>query len=226
MKSAIKLRLAVLFALFPLAGCIAAAQKPTVLERLDAAAAKFHSTAADVEFDTIETDPVYDKDVLKGVVYYDRQGRSFSMGAHFNRHYDKPATKAYTYVGGVLKVRESESEAVRTYTNAGKWESYIMLGFGASGKDLEAKWDIKDLGSEQISDGKNMIKTEILELVAKDPEVRKNLAKVKIWVDPDRALSLKQEFTLNATTSKLCLYSNFKVNEKLPSDAFTLTAGK
>jgi outer membrane lipoprotein-sorting protein len=148
------------------------------------------------------------------------------MGAHFNKHYDKPSTRAYTYVGGVLKARDSDSAPVTAYAQAGKWESYIMLGFGASGKDLEAKWDIKDLGSEQISDGKNMIKTEILELVAKDPEVRKNLAKVKIWVDPDRAISLKQEFTLNATTSKVCLYSNFKVNQKLPPDAFTLTTSK
>jgi outer membrane lipoprotein-sorting protein len=210
------------FGLLTRAAAPAPDPKAEVLARLDVAAKNFHSTSADVEFDTIETDPIYDKDVLKGVVYYDREGSSFKMGAHFDRHYDKPSTRAYTYVGGVLRARDSESAPVSTYANAGKWESYVMLGFGASGKDLAAKWDITYLGSEPISDGKNIIKTDILELVAKDPAVRKNLASVKIWVDPDRALSLKQIFTLNATTSKICLYSNFKVNEKLPANAFTL----
>ena len=63
-----------------------------------------------------------------------------------------------------------------------------MLGFGASGKDLEEKWTIKYLGKETI-DG---IATDKLELVAKDPDVRKNIPKVTIWMDTARAVSLKQ----------------------------------
>ncbi len=59
-----------------------------------------------------------------------------------------------------------ESDA-KTYTQAGKYESYLMLGFGASGNELEEKWTIKYLGTE-IVDG---IKTDKLELVAKDPDV-------------------------------------------------------
>jgi outer membrane lipoprotein-sorting protein len=232
MKFRTKLDIALLIALVPITGTNGHAAPPApdpktaVLERLNAAAANFHSAAADVEFHDITTDPVYDEDVFKGVVYYDRKGKTLSMGAHFNQHNGKPSSKAYTYVGGVLNVRESQSDSVKTYANAAKWESYIMLGFGASGTDLAAKWDIKYLGSESLSDGKNTIKTEILELVAKDPEVRKNIAKVKIWVDPDRAVSLKQDFTLNASSSKTCVYSNFKVNQFLPSDAFTLKSTK
>ena len=65
-----------------------------------------------------------------------------------------------------------------------------MLGFGASGKELEEKWDIKYDGPETM-DG---VKTEKLELVAKDPEVQKNLPKVTIWMDTDRGVSLKQVF--------------------------------
>ena len=54
-----------------------------------------------------------------------------------------------------------------------------MLGFGASGKELPKKWDIKYAGPETV-DG---MKTDKLELVAKDPTVRKNLPKVTIWMD-------------------------------------------
>jgi outer membrane lipoprotein-sorting protein len=111
---------------------------------------------------------------------------------------------------------------VTTHAGAAKFESYVILGFGASGKDLEAKWDITYLGSETL-DG---VKTEKLELVAKDPAVRKTVPKVTIWVDPDRALSLKQVFTLSATSTWVCKYSNFKLNQHLPADAFTFKTNR
>lgn len=189
-----------------------------VLDRLDVAAASFHSLSGDVQFDDITTDPIYDKDDFKGVVFYDRKGSAFRMGVHFSQHNGKPSTKAYTYVGGVLYLRESGSDQVKPYPQAGKFESYVMLGFGASGKELLAKWDIKYVGSEDIGG----VKTAILELVAKDPDVRKTLSKVTIWVDPDRAVSLKQVFTTGASSFKGGLYSNFKLNQSLPGDAFTL----
>ena len=47
-----------------------------------------------------------------------------------------------------------------------------MLGFGASGKELEEKWNITYLGQETL-DG---VKTDKLELVPKDPAIRKNLS--------------------------------------------------
>jgi outer membrane lipoprotein-sorting protein len=106
---------------------------------------------------------------------------------------------------------------VTTFTKAGKYESYVILGFGASGKDLQAKWDIKYVGSETL----NGVKTEKLELVAKDPDVRKNLSKVEIWLDPDHAVSLKQVLTFSSTSTYVAQYSNFKFNEPLPGEAFT-----
>jgi outer membrane lipoprotein-sorting protein len=93
-----------------------------------------------------------------------------------------------------------------------------MLGFGASGKDLEQKWDIKYLGQETL-DGK---KTEKLELLAKDPTVRKNIPKVTIWVDAERGVSLKQVFDEGSGQYRVSVYFNVQVNEPLPADAFTL----
>jgi outer membrane lipoprotein-sorting protein len=189
----------------------------SVLDRLNVSAANFHSASAEVEFDTIETDPVPDTDVQKGVVYYDRKDGSVRMGVHMSEHNGKPSGKAYTYIGGTFKLFEPTINQVTTYTGAGKWESYVILGIGASGKDLEAKWNISYLGSESL----NGVKTEKLELVAKDPEMRKNLTKVDIWVDPDHAVSLMQLFTFSSTSTYICKYSNFKFDKSLPKDAFT-----
>jgi outer membrane lipoprotein-sorting protein len=97
-----------------------------------------------------------------------------------------------------------------------------MLGFGASGKDLADKWEIKYQGSE-VLDG---VKTEKLELVAKDPEVRKNIPKVTIWMDVERGVSLKQLFEEGPGQYRVCVYFNFKVNQPLAAGVFSFKTDK
>ncbi len=66
------------------------------------------------------------------------------------------------------------------------------------------------------------VKTEKLELTAKDPTVRKNLPKVTIWLDMARGVSLRQVFDEGAGQQRICHYFNFKMNQPLPGDAFAL----
>ena len=120
-----------------------------VLHKLDEAALQFRSTQADFEFDSVETDPVYDKDVQKGTVYYERKGGAFQMAAHIREVNGKPVPKVYVYSGGVVKLYEKLIDQVTTLSKLSQYESWFMLGFGASGKELEAKWEIKYLGSEK-----------------------------------------------------------------------------
>jgi outer membrane lipoprotein-sorting protein len=197
-------------------------EKDKVLRRLDEAARNFRSTEADFEFDTIQTDPVYDKDVQKGTVYYERKGTAFQMAAHIREINGKPASKVYTYSNGVFKLFESSINQVTTYSKLNKYESYLMLGFGASGKDLEEKWEVTYLASETLDD----VKVAKLELVAKDPEVRKNLPKVTVWIDPEQGVSLKQIFDEGPGQYRVSVYFNIKVNQSLPADAFTLKTSK
>ena len=189
-----------------------------VLHELDVASANFHSTAADFQFDTYQTDPFPEKDTQKGTVYYERKGSAFQMAAHIAEVDGKPVPKIYAYAGGVLKLDEPLIDQVTTFKSAGKFESYVMLGFGASGKELSEKWDVAYLGSETL-DG---VKTEKLELTAKDPTVRKNIPKVTVWLDTTRAVSLKQVFDEGQGASRVCVYFNFKVNQPLPAEAFKL----
>jgi len=188
-----------------------------VLRKLDAAAASFQSTTADFEFDSTQTDPVPDTDVQKGIVYYDRKGNAFQMGVHINEVNGKPVPKIITVSGGVFKLYEQLPNQVTTSSKVSKYESYLVLGFGASGKDLQQKWNITYLGSETL----NGIKTDKLQLIAKDPQVLKLFPKVVIWIDPSRGVSLKQFFDEGQGQSRTCIYSNIKVNQPLPADAFT-----
>ncbi len=189
----------------------------TTLAKLDAASGRFKSTTADFEFDSIVTDPIPDKDVQKGTVYYDRKGNAFQMGMHINEINGRPVPKIIVVSGGVFKMYDKLQNQVTTSNKAGKYESYLILGFGASGRDLQQKFAVKDLGSENVGG----VKTEKLELVAKDPEVLKLFPKITIWADTDRGVSLKQVFDEGQGQSRICVYSNIRVNQALPSDAFT-----
>jgi outer membrane lipoprotein-sorting protein len=190
----------------------------SVMQKLNAAAKDFRDTTASFEFDSIQTDPVPDTDVQTGIAYYERKGSSFQMAAHIQAHNKRPNSQTYIFSGGVLRESDSGKSAdAKTYSQASKYESYLMLGFGASGTQLQEKWDIKYLGPETI-DG---VKTDKLELVAKDPTVRKNIPKVTIWLDTARAVSIKQIFDEGEGQSRVCHYTDIKVNQGLPGNAFS-----
>jgi len=194
-----------------------------VLRKLDIAAANFRSTAADFQFDTVTTDPIPDTEVQKGTVYYERKGSAFQMAAHIREVNGKPVPKVVVVSGGTIKLYEQLIDQVTILSKLSQYESWFMLGFGASGKNLEEKWEIKYLGAETL-DG---VKTEKLELRPKDPGIRKNLPKVTVWMDTERGISLKQVFDEGPGQYRVSVYFNIKVNQPLPADAFTFkTDGK
>jgi outer membrane lipoprotein-sorting protein len=221
MHSGIKLAFATIIALSLLPAPAAPADQKElkeVLRQLDAAAANFRSTSADFEFDSVQTDPVPDKDVQKGAVYYQRKGSAFQMAAHIREENGKPVPKVVVLKNGVVKLYEQLINQVTTLSKLGQYQSWFMLGFGASGKELEEKWEIKYMGPVAI-DGVN---TAELEMTPKDPAVRKNLPKVTVWMDTTRGVSLKQIYDEGQGQSRTCIYTNIKVNQSLPGDAFDL----
>jgi outer membrane lipoprotein-sorting protein len=209
--------------LVPGRAAFAAGDLKATLAKLDAAAANFHTLTADFEFDSIQTEPVYDKDVQTGVAYYKRSGSSFQVGVHIEKVNNQSVPKVIVCCqNGTVKLYEQKLNQLTTLTKLGQYESWFMLGFGASGTELAEKWTIVDAGAETI----NGVKTEKLEMVAKDPAVRKNVPKVTLWMDLDRGVSLKQVFDEGEGQQRICLYSNFRMNQTLPGDAFTFKTDK
>lgn len=214
---------ALVLALLPARMANAADDLNKVLRRLDAASANFHTTSTDFEFDTITTQPFYDKDVQKGTAYYKREGKVFQMAAHIAEANGKAVPKVVVLSDGAIKLYEKMLNQVTTITKFSQYQSWFMLGFGASGKELEAKWNIKYLGTEKM----NGVVAEKLEMVAKDPTVRKNIPKVTLWMDADRGVSIQQVFDQGQGQSRICHYTNIKVNQaSLPADAFSFKTDK
>jgi outer membrane lipoprotein-sorting protein len=210
--------IAAAFALFiaPATPNLAAQDLNSVLAKLDAASANFHSTTANFEFNTVQTDPVPDSDVQKGTVYYDRKNGAMRMGIHIDEVNGKPVPKVIVVTGGEFQLYEKLNNQVTRSKKASKYESYLILGFGASGKDLRQKFDVKYDGEETV----NGVKTDKLELVAKDPDVLKLFPKITIWIDPARGVGIKQYFDEGQGQSRTATYSNIKVNQPQPADAF------
>jgi outer membrane lipoprotein-sorting protein len=219
-----KLLLTAAIALAMVAGhsAFAADDLQTVLHKLDTASANFRTTSADFEFDTVNTLPIFDKDVQKGVVYYKRDPKNSQMAAHINEVNSRPVPKIVVSSSGTIKLYEQKINQVTILTKFSQYQSWFMLGFGASGKELEEKWDIKYLGTEKI-DG---ITTDKLEMIAKDPTVRKNILKLTLWMDSDRGVSVRQLFDQGQGQTRTCNYTNIKVNQALPPDAFTFKTDK
>lgn len=209
--------------LFPGHAAFAAGDLKATLAKLDVAAAKFHSTTADFEFQSVQTDPVPDTEVQKGVVYYRREGTNFQMGVHINTVDGQSAPKIVVCCeGGAVKLYDAKLNHVTVLNKLNQYESWFKLGFGASGKELAEQWNITDDGPETI-DG---IKTEKLEMVAKDPAVRRLFAKVTLWMDLESGISIKQLFNEDPSHYRICTYTNIKMNQAQPRDAFTFKTNK
>ena len=91
------------------------------LQKLDAAAENFHSTTAHVEFDTIQTDPIPDTDVMTGTLTTSARASSFQMAAHINGTTTGHAKDLHLSPAGRFRVSDTGKESdAKTYNQAGK----------------------------------------------------------------------------------------------------------
>lgn len=205
---------------------VASAQAPSsaaldkVLLQMDAAAAKFHSAQANFQWDQFER-VVSSTDTQTGVIYFLRSGASTRMAADIQKYDGQPAKKIIVFMDGVLKFYQPQIDQM-TVIHAGnkkdQFESYLALGFGGSGSDLKKSWNIAYQGMENI-DG---VQTAKLDLVSKVASDRNNVSHITIWVDPTRAISLKQIMYEPSGDSRTAYYRNIEYNKKISNSVFKI----
>jgi len=189
-----------------------------VLAQMDTAATNFRALQANFEW-LQYTKVVDDKDFQKGTIYYRRQGKGIEMMAEIS----DPAKKAVLYRDG--KVQVAQPNLGVTPYDAGKnrdaVESFLVLGFGGSGHDLEKQFDVKYAGSETI-DG---VQTAKLELAPKSPRVRGVFDKIWLWIDPALGISRQQQFfEPQSGNYRLAKYTNVQLKQKIDDSVFKLPA--
>ena len=198
----------------------------SALKKMDAAAANFHTTQAEFEWDRYER--VIDEvdDVQSGTIYYRRTGKDANKEIEMKADIVKPDHKYVLFSDGKLRMYLPKPDQVTVY-DAGKnradFETYLVLGFGGSGEDLRKAFDITYVGPETI----NGVATAKLKLVPKSEKVRGTFKEILLWIDLERGISVQQQFFEPSGDYRLSKYSNIQVNKKISNDAFKLkTTGK
>ena len=189
-----------------------------VLDEMNKNAAAFRSVQANFVFDQY-TAVVRETDTQWGEMFLRRTHGGMDAALRI----DKPEPKQVVFLQKDCKLRfyqprinqVTERDAC---SNRSDIDTYMSLGFGASGDDLLKSFDVKMVGWETI----NGVKTAKLELVAKDPKVRNMFSKFVLWIDPARDISLKQQFFEPSGDYRLASYTNVRLNSKIPDDAFQL----
>jgi outer membrane lipoprotein-sorting protein len=192
-----------------------------VLSQMDATAANFRSAQADFAWDQFQQ-VVNEHDIQKGKIYFRRTGKETQMLADITEHDGQPIQKTLLYTDGKVQVYEPKVERVTVYSpgkNKSDVETFLVLGFGGSGRDMVKAFDVKYMGTEKI-DG---VDTAKLELVPKSKSVRGMFDRFVLWVDPARGISLQQQAFEPATGDyRLTKYTNIQLNQKLPDNTFKL----
>jgi outer membrane lipoprotein-sorting protein len=192
----------------------------SVLKKMDAAAANFHTTQADFVWDQYQK-VVDETDTQKGTVYYRRTGDNVEMMADVK----EPDQKFVLYKDGKLEVYQPKIEQVMEYSTGGnrsEIESYLVLGFGGSGEDLKKSFDVSFLGTEDVGG----VETVKLQLVPKNDKLRNTFSKILLWIDLSRGISVQQQFFQPQGDFRLARYANVRVNAKIGNDIFQLKTNK
>ncbi|MEA2543506.1 MAG: hypothetical protein QOH35_4872 [Acidobacteriaceae bacterium] len=191
-----------------------------VIGELNAAATKFSSAQADFTWDQF-TAVVQEHETQTGTIYFERKKGVTRMAAYLKQDNGKDAPKTVIYDGGEVNFYEptiKQLTTMRAGANRGQFESFLTLGFGGSGKDLEANWKVTLVGSENM-DGVTVAK---LDLVPKEQKVLDMFTHVTIWVEPSRGISHKQIFYQPSGDLRTATYKNIQYNKPLASEIFQL----
>ena len=200
-----------------------------VLKQLDTASAKFQRATADFQWDYYEK-IVHDTTTQKGSIYFERNKGATDMGAIVvdpNAGPKAKPIKVIQYDAGIVQMLDTgvdQLTVIHQTNNQAAIESFLTLGFGGSGTDLARAWNITDMGPETLTDNGQTVKVEKLDLVGKDADARKNFTHITVWVDPTRAVSLKQIFFAPSGDNRTATYTNIKLNSPINKKPYAISS--
>jgi len=202
---------------FALAQSSPSPQLEGVIRKMNETAAAFRSAQANFEWDGYEKVINEVDEIQYGTVYYRRAGNEIEMKADVA----KPAAKEVLFSGGKIQFYIPNTNQLNIYSvgkNRQEIESYFVLGFGGSGDEMLKQFDVTYQGTEIV----NGLQTEKLHLIPKADSVKRNISEIILWIDPQRGVSVQQQFFEPQGNYRLAKYSDIKLNEKIKGDVFAI----
>ena len=214
--------------IYPIFVCLAAlplhlsaATLQDVLAKIDVAAPKFSGMAADVE--KLEfTKVIADKSVESGTILI---RRAKPKELHVKIEFTKPEQRFVTLRGTKAQLYLPKIETVQEI-DLGKQSDLvskvILVGFGTTGKDLQANYEAKLAGEETVSGQK----TYHLNLTPKSSQLKAQFSRIDVWFAEDGTLPVQQKVLLPSGDYKTFTYSNIRYNPALTEDSLALKLPK
>jgi outer membrane lipoprotein-sorting protein len=183
----------------------------SVLRQMDRASRNFHSLSADVERTKV-TIVVNDRSTETGTLEVRGDKMLLKITAPESRTILRNGDNLYLFNAGLKRVEE-----YNLGKNRGLVEQFLLLGFGTSGRELERFYNVTVAGEPTVDDKK----TIELDLTPKSADVRKQISKFEIWLDPSTMLPVQQEFTETASGDySIVKYSHVAENPNIPDSVF------
>jgi outer membrane lipoprotein-sorting protein len=202
----------------PSASAAATGDLGKVIAQMDAASARFKGAQADFSSDEFQA-VVQEDEFQTGVIYFERRKSETVVSMQIKQVDGKDAPKYVVYDSGQLQFYQpaiKQMTIFRAGANSSQAEGFLTLGFGGSGADLEANWDVALDGMETL----NGVAVAKLDLKPKAQNVKNLFTHVTVWVDPARGVSLKQIFYEPSGDRRTTTYSNIRYNQPIPEDVF------
>jgi outer membrane lipoprotein-sorting protein len=181
-----------------------------VLRQLDVSSVKFQSAEGDLQWDNYEK-IVKETTTQYGSTYFLRKGSSIEVGIVLSQKQGAAPTKYIHFANGKGDMYDVIAKKVTPFNageNRSRVESFLALGFGGSGKDIEKSYTVSLQGMEMI-DG---VSTAKLDLIPKDPSTAETFSHITMWIDAARDIPLKQiTFTPEGDT-RTAFYRNIRYN--------------
>jgi outer membrane lipoprotein-sorting protein len=184
----------------------------SVLAMMDKSAQDFRTLTADIEHIKY-TDVVKDTSTESGRLYVRRDEK---MRIEFT----KPDPRTILRNGDNLYVFTPKINRVEEYDlgkNREMVDQYVLLGFGTKSENVRKSYLVTMLGETEFDHKK----TVMLELTPKSDQVRKQIAKIQMWIDESSWLPIQQKFFETGSEDYLIFhYTNVMKNLKIGDGQF------
>ena len=183
-----------------------------VLDMMDKSARDFHTLTADIEHIKY-TDVVKDTSIETGKLFVRRDEK---MRIEFM----KPDRRTILRNGDSLFVFTPKINRVEEYDlgkNREMVDQYVLLGFGSKSENIKKNYLVTMLGETEFDHHK----TVMLELTPKSDQVRKQIARIQMWIDEASWLPVQQKFFESGSEDYLIFhYTNMMKNLKIGDSQF------
>ena len=183
-----------------------------IVKQLDAVAKEFRSLTADLERTKV-TVVVNDKSTESGQILVRRDDKMrIELTQPDPRTILRNGNELYVYNPKINRVEQYDLGKHRALV-----DQFLLLGFGTPGSELKKNYLLTFMGQENL----DKQKTVVLELTPKSDEVRKQIAKIHLWIDEATWLPAQQKFFETGSGDYFFIrYTNVARNVKISDGRF------